>query len=341
MSGTNYPGGIDDNTSLPSPGPNSVTNVLGHAGLHDNVNLAIKALETKLGTGASTSSSNTFLAGTGTGTSAFISASAAQTALGLGTLATLNSVSLTTNVTGTLPVANGGTGITSLGSGVATFLGTPTSANLAAAVTNETGSGALVFGTSPALVTPTGIVKGDVGLGNVDNTSDVTKNAATVALTNKTITSATNSVSAITIVNPYKFSAYASSNQSTSANTWTLMNFDTKQYDTSSNFNTTTHLFTVPVSGYYAFSACVVILASGTGAGGVGINVGTFSTVPTYQGALNNNGTNANPQYAVTTPAIQLTAGQTVGAYGYNNSTGGVGSGINFTWFSCFLVSTT
>jgi hypothetical protein len=61
---------------------------------------------------------------------------------------------LTTNVTGTLPVANGGTGITSFGAGVATFLGTPSSANLAAAVTDETGSGSLVFATSPTLVTP-------------------------------------------------------------------------------------------------------------------------------------------------------------------------------------------
>jgi hypothetical protein len=57
-------------------------------------------------------------------------------------------------VTGTLPVNQGGTGITSFGSGVATFLGTPSSANLAAAVTGETGSGALVFATSPTLVTP-------------------------------------------------------------------------------------------------------------------------------------------------------------------------------------------
>ena len=62
--------------------------------------------------------------------------------------------SLTTNVSGTLPVANGGTGITSIGSGVATLLGTPSSANLAAAITDETGSGALVFATSPTLVTP-------------------------------------------------------------------------------------------------------------------------------------------------------------------------------------------
>ena len=53
-----------------------------------------------------------------------------------------------------LPVASGGTGITSFGSGVATFLGTPSSANLAAAVTDETGSGALVFATSPTFVTP-------------------------------------------------------------------------------------------------------------------------------------------------------------------------------------------
>ena len=44
--------------------------------------------------------------------------------------------------------------ITGLGTGVATFLTTPTSANLAAAVTDETGTGALVFATSPTLVTP-------------------------------------------------------------------------------------------------------------------------------------------------------------------------------------------
>lgn len=63
-------------------------------------------------------------------------------------------VNAATNVTGTLPVANGGTGITSLGTGIATFLETPSSANLAAALTDETGSGANVFATSPTLVTP-------------------------------------------------------------------------------------------------------------------------------------------------------------------------------------------
>jgi hypothetical protein len=114
-----------------------------------------------------------------------------------GTNATWDAVTLSTaDITGTLAVANGGTGVTSstgtgsvvlsnsptlvtpalgtpasgtltnatglpistgvsgLGTGVATFLGTPSSANLASAVTDETGSGALVFANSPTLVTP-------------------------------------------------------------------------------------------------------------------------------------------------------------------------------------------
>jgi len=55
-----------------------------------------------------------------------------------------------TNCTG-LPLT---TGISGFGTGVATFLATPSSANLRTAVTDETGTGALVFATSPTLVTP-------------------------------------------------------------------------------------------------------------------------------------------------------------------------------------------
>jgi hypothetical protein len=50
-----------------------------------------------------------------------------------------------TNATG-LPVS---TGISGLGTGVATFLATPSSANLITAVTDETGTGTLVFSASP------------------------------------------------------------------------------------------------------------------------------------------------------------------------------------------------
>lgn len=55
--------------------------------------------------------------------------------------------------------------------------------------------------TSPVINSPTGIVKGDVGLGNVDNTSDATKNAAAVTLTNKTIDADDNTISDLTVSN--------------------------------------------------------------------------------------------------------------------------------------------
>lgn len=51
-----------------------------------------------------------------------------------------------TNATG-LPIS---TGVTGLGTGIATFLATPTSGNLASAITNETGINRLVFSGSPA-----------------------------------------------------------------------------------------------------------------------------------------------------------------------------------------------
>lgn len=73
-----------------------------------------------------------------------LDASGNATALGTPVSATL------TNATG-LPIS---TGVSGLGSNVATFLATPSSANLAAAVTGETGTGALVFGTTPTLTTP-------------------------------------------------------------------------------------------------------------------------------------------------------------------------------------------
>ena len=71
---------------------------------------------------------------------------------------TLVTPALGTPASGTLTNATGlpiSTGVSGLGTNVATFLGTPSSANLASAVTDETGSGALVFANSPTLVTPT------------------------------------------------------------------------------------------------------------------------------------------------------------------------------------------
>jgi len=55
-----------------------------------------------------------------------------------------------TNCTG-LPI---GSGVSGLGSGIATFLATPSSANLRSALTDETGTGVVVFSNAPALTSP-------------------------------------------------------------------------------------------------------------------------------------------------------------------------------------------
>lgn len=52
---------------------------------------------------------------------------------------------------GLIPISSG---VSGLGTNVATFLATPSSANLAAALTDETGTGSAVFANTPTLVTP-------------------------------------------------------------------------------------------------------------------------------------------------------------------------------------------
>jgi hypothetical protein len=85
---------------------------------------------------------------------ATLAAVAGGTYSGDDSITTVGTITAGTWTGSTIAVANGGTGITSFGTGIATFLGTPSSANLAATVTDETGSGALVFANTPTLVTP-------------------------------------------------------------------------------------------------------------------------------------------------------------------------------------------
>jgi hypothetical protein len=92
-----------------------------------------------------------------------------------------------TNATG-LPIS---TGVSGLASGIATFLATSTSANLATAVTDETGSGVLVFGTSPTLVTPTLGAATVTTLNKVTITAPATGSTLTIA-DGKTLTASNN-----------------------------------------------------------------------------------------------------------------------------------------------------
>ena len=71
-----------------------------------------------------------------------------------------------TNATG-LPIA---TGVSGLGTGIATFLATPSSANLISAVTDETGTGSLVFGTNPTFTGVTIADANNIVLGTTTGT---------------------------------------------------------------------------------------------------------------------------------------------------------------------------
>lgn len=121
-------------------------------------------------TGSIRVASGTFSANTETGTGNSVLATSPT--LVTPNLGTPSAVTLT-NGTG-LPIS---TGVSGLGTGVATFLATPSSANLAAAVTDETGSGSLVFGTSPTLTTP------NIGAATATSINGLTITSSTGTLT--------------------------------------------------------------------------------------------------------------------------------------------------------------
>ena len=111
---------------------------------------------------AADGTANQMLTTNGSGVLSWTNPASGVTSFSAGTTGLTPNTATTGAVTlaGTLNVANGGTGATTLtgvvlGNGTSAMTATSTSSGIATAISDETGSGALVFGTSPTLTTLT------------------------------------------------------------------------------------------------------------------------------------------------------------------------------------------
>lgn len=178
--------------ALGTPASGTLTNATGLP-----ISTGVSGLGTGVATFLATPSSANLIAAvtdeTGTGALVFATSPTLVTpALGTPASGTL------TNATG-LPIS---TGVSGLGTGVATFLATPSSANLATAVTDETGSGALVFATSPTLVTP---ALGTPASGNLANCTGFPASAETLLSTTTISAQATADIALTAGYKSYRF----------------------------------------------------------------------------------------------------------------------------------------
>lgn len=276
------------NGALGTPSSGTLTNCTGYS--ISNVSGLGSGVATWLTTPSSSNLRAAVTDETGTGSLVFATSPTLVTPdLGTPSAATLTNATglpLTTGVTGTLPVANGGTGITAFGTGVATALGK-----------NVTGSGGIVLQTSPSLVTPdlgtpsaatltnaTGlpISTGISGLGTGVATFLATPSSANLA---SAVTDETGTGPLVFATSPTFTSAVTLGTQSTTQGSLVLANTAAGSKSVtlkSSNSTAAAYSLTfpaaAPVNGYYLQTDTNGVLSWAAGGGGGGGSPGGSNT---------------------------------------------------------------
>ena len=99
---------------------------------------------------------------------------------------------------------------------------------------------------------------GATGTGTVTLLAPVTNTNRTINLPDSNGTVLTTATAGVPVNGP-AFSAYQSSGQSISSSTYTKVSFQTEEFDTNNNFDSTTNYrFTPTISGYYQINAAIL-----------------------------------------------------------------------------------
>jgi len=139
--------------------------------------------------------------------------------------------------------------------------------------------------------------------------------------------------------NPYKFSVYRNAAANSGNGAFALVTFDTKNFDTGTNYSTSTGQFTAPIAGFYQFS-WYLQTSQGSGSHNWQANLtknGTSTTVASGSAGWSANAGNITVGSAL----LQLASSDTIQVMLYGDTTLGINVTSSTANFQGFLVSAT